>query len=250
MKFSYSVFQIDQGTSEIGNSSYQYWIILGGNGQITWQEQTWVITAHDMIDIPSDCVLKIYAESDLSIGKITLTDFYATNTKVIHYVSSQTELLRKTFYYGLELTGTPHPHKKHLMNLLDQIMAEILFSMPYEKMVQSPFLFGLIDQLNDNFTSSDLHIGELLETTGYSPAYVRRIFLKEVGVTPVEFLNNRRIERAKELLKKSERNLPIKEIAERSGYLDPYYFSRIFKKSTGLTPGAYRKAHWADADKK
>lgn len=65
------------------------------------------------------------------------------------------------------------------------------------------------------------------------------LFKRKTSHTPVEFLNNLRIQQACQLLDLT--NLNISEISEKLGFSDPFYFSRVFKKSIGLSPRDYRK---------
>ena len=58
------------------------------------------------------------------------------------------------------------------------------------------------------------------------------------GKTLVELITDLRMELAQKLL--AQKELPVKEIAGRCGYSDQFYFSRIFKKQTGLSPKEYR----------
>ena len=74
---------------------------------------------------------------------------------------------------------------------------------------------------------------------GLSPSHFAGLFLRHTGHPPVEYLIRARIGRACQLLDFTD--LPIKEIAQKVGYPDPYYFSRIFKKVTASSPGAYRR---------
>jgi beta-lactam-binding protein with PASTA domain len=64
-------------------------------------------------------------------------------------------------------------------------------------------------------------------------------FKNKTGVNFIDYLTNIRIERAKELLADSD--VSIKEICSEVGYADPNYFSRIFKKVTGVTPTEYKE---------
>lgn len=71
-----------------------------------------------------------------------------------------------------------------------------------------------------------------------SPYYFSKLFKEEAGENFIEYLTKVRIAHAKELLRNPA--LSIKEICILSGYSDPNYFSRIFKKQEGLTPSEYR----------
>jgi len=79
---------------------------------------------------------------------------------------------------------------------------------------------------------------ELAATLGVSEDYLSHIFRQEVGLSPWEFLNRYRVQRAKELLRTTA--LPILEVAGRVGFSDLSYFNRVFRKHVGCTPGVYR----------
>ena len=67
--------------------------------------------------------------------------------------------------------------------------------------------------------------------------HFRRLFQQCTGVPPGQYLLNLRINRAKRLL---EEPLTIAEVAYRAGFSDPYYFSRLFKQKTGVSPKKWR----------
>jgi two-component system response regulator YesN len=71
-----------------------------------------------------------------------------------------------------------------------------------------------------------------------SPYYFSKLFKEETGENFIECLTNIRIEKAKQLLQNKE--VSIKNICVETGYSDPNYFSRIFKKQVGITPTEYR----------
>ena len=71
--------------------------------------------------------------------------------------------------------------------------------------------------------------------------YFRKIFADSTGATPLQFLTQKRIAYAKQLLKtRKGTGLNIKEVALRAGFSDPYYFSRVFKKQTGYSPANWQ----------
>lgn len=87
--------------------------------------------------------------------------------------------------------------------------------------------------------SENLYLDKMAEVFNTTPKYFSNFFKKAFGVNFVEHLNKIRISHAKELLKGSE--IPVNEIGERIGYLNPSTFSSTFKKYCGITPSEYRK---------
>ena len=85
---------------------------------------------------------------------------------------------------------------------------------------------------------SRLDIEGLAELSHLSKDHFIRLFRKEMGTTPLNYINSRRIETAQ--LKLATELLPVKAIAYALGFEDHAYFSRLFKKSTGITPLQYR----------
>lgn len=94
------------------------------------------------------------------------------------------------------------------------------------------------EYIEENF-SKEISLNEISEELNISSYYFSKLFKDETGEGFVEYLTRRRIEKAKEMLKDPE--ISIKEIGSECGYSDPNYFSRIFKKSTGMTPTEYKE---------
>lgn len=84
-----------------------------------------------------------------------------------------------------------------------------------------------------------LRIGELANAAGVSERTLLRRFRSVLGLTPVQYLQALRLERARELLESSRDS--IDRITQRVGYEDVSSFRRLFKQSTGLSPAEYRR---------
>lgn len=84
----------------------------------------------------------------------------------------------------------------------------------------------------------DISLEKMAKDIGISPYYLSKLFKESEGVTYIDYVTGLRIDYAKEQLNKSEKS--IKEICREAGYKDPNYFSRIFKKWTGVTPTEFR----------
>lgn len=88
--------------------------------------------------------------------------------------------------------------------------------------------------------TADLSLKAMSEWLNVNASYLSTLFKKEVGIPLTDFVNRQRIEQAKKLLVVTE--LPTKTIAQMCGIPDIYYFSRLFKKRTGVTPKLYRES--------
>lgn len=86
--------------------------------------------------------------------------------------------------------------------------------------------------------SQQISLTDLSEKFGYTASYINRIFKKEYGVSPLQYLTGLKISRSKEILEKNP-EMNIKSVAQSVGYDDARYFSRIFKNETGMTPSAW-----------
>jgi YesN/AraC family two-component response regulator len=82
--------------------------------------------------------------------------------------------------------------------------------------------------------SEAISLESLSKSAYLSPVYLSKIFKEETGDSPINYLINMRLNKAKELLE--EGDLSIKTIAKSVGYNDAYYFSKLFKKHFGVSP--------------
>ena len=87
--------------------------------------------------------------------------------------------------------------------------------------------------------SRKIGLEEIASHCATSVSHFCLLFRRSTSHTPVEYLNNLRIQQACQLLDLT--TLKISEIAEQLGFSDPFYFSRVFKKSIGQSPKEYRK---------
>ena len=87
----------------------------------------------------------------------------------------------------------------------------------------------------------NLSIDDICKKISYSKAYVFRQFKSATGKSVMDYYTELKIKEAKRLIK--ENRLSVKEIAEKLCFDTPNYFSKTFKKKTGVTPTKYKKTH-------
>ncbi len=109
---------------------------------------------------------------------------------------------------------------------------------------RSTLITPAIRFVEKNYGNTEINNEFLAKKCCISEVYLRQLFLKEMGMTPKQFVLEVRMEKAKQLL--SEGMRMVGEISELCGFSNPYHFSRIFKEKLGLTPGEYRKQNMID----
>lgn len=133
------------------------------------------------------------------------------------------------------LESNPDLVAAHVVADLILLMLRDRSHAPEDQLVRSAATFLL-----DNFAAPDLSLGDLAAALGISAAQLSRRFRAARGVTPVGYLRNLRLQKARELL--AETNDTLQVIAEQSGYRSAFYLSRVFTNHTGQSPSAYRRA--------
>jgi len=97
---------------------------------------------------------------------------------------------------------------------------------------------SVLEYIHDHL-DSPVTISQLANIVNLNPTYFSNRFSKLLGTSPLQYVNKRRIEKAQELLLGTDETLY--QIGLQVGFSDEYYFSRLFKKTVGISPDHYRK---------
>lgn len=107
------------------------------------------------------------------------------------------------------------------------------FSEPVEKLRES---------IIQNYSRSEYALDEVIRQMPFHYDYLRKLFKKEVGMSPLEYMTSLRMKNAEMLLTAMWANgYSVSEIARMCGFDDALYFSRVFKKNYGCSPTTYAK---------
>jgi two-component system response regulator YesN len=129
---------------------------------------------------------------------------------------------------------------KELKEALYIIFERISSNISDDTRVLSLTIKRAVSMVNE-FYKDGITLDQIAARLNITPEYLGTLFFKEMGIYFSTYIKEFRIKKAKELL--ISRELKTYEIAEQIGYSDPKYFSRVFKESTGLTPGEYQRAY-------
>lgn len=102
-----------------------------------------------------------------------------------------------------------------------------------------PIFAAVCEDIASRYTDPALSVAQVAARAGVSEVHLRRIFHSEADTSPVKYILYLRLEHAKNLL--TDSNYRMEEVAHASGFSDPYYFSRVFHRAVGMTPGEFRR---------
>lgn len=101
-------------------------------------------------------------------------------------------------------------------------------------------LKSAVEYIEEKYAEESISLNDVAAVIDVSPNYFSAIFSQEMGVTFIEYVTKKRMDKAKKLLRQSD--MHTAEIAMEVGYKDPHYFSFVFKKTQGCTPREYRNS--------
>lgn len=183
-----------------------------------------------------------YAENfhDFCETSIIVDSFpFSATDSVLYFLDDK----RKTFTLLADIlcdiAQSNEPRRIIIMSCLWEVLCQLICS--WSALSNDSVIVRSIRQaLEDNIANPDFCLTSCLADTGFCPDYARRCFKREMGCSPQEYFSMLRIRTAQKMLMNSDLNgYTVKQIAYLSGFADPYYFSKLFRKLTGTSPSEY-----------
>ena len=140
------------------------------------------------------------------------------------------------YYDEIKKYKTFEEAKKWVLSVFEAIAATILNT----RVLKAKKIIETAVQYIDAHFNEAVTLEKIAEKVYVSPNYLSRLFSNEMGRSFMEYLTDRRMEKAKLML--GEQDAKASEVGEKVGYDNPHYFSRIFKKHTGMSPLAYKES--------
>ncbi|MFD3400510.1 helix-turn-helix domain-containing protein [Kribbella sp. NPDC058693] len=119
------------------------------------------------------------------------------------------------------------------------VVTDLVLMLHRAQASQDELVHSAMTYLNEYYASPDVSLNELAAELGLSPSQLSRRFRAVRGITPVAYLRDLRLQKARELL--TETNDTLQVVAEQAGYRSAFYLSRVFSSHTGQSPSAYRR---------
>lgn len=169
-------------------------------------------------------IIAIHFESDIGERKIE------------NYTFRNYHAVQNLFFEILDIWKKKEPgYYYSAMSIFYQILEKLSASETSPSDTQTGRLFAeAINYMEENFLSPDFSVDEMVKKSCMSNTYFRKFFKERYALTPIAYVTAKRIEYADRLLSKCKYS--VKEVAEKCGFEDEKYFSRVIKNHYGVSP--------------
>ncbi len=152
---------------------------------------------------------------------------YDTSAQTLHYVQRYHEM---ALWEKVELRGA-------MLMLMSHFISQAKLRLRTHDERMKRVLYYIHSHICDS-----IELNQLAAEACVTKAYLVRLFKQRFGISPIQYINKKKVERAQLLLFTTDK--PVKELAYILGFSDQNYFIRLFHKLTGSTPQEYRRKQW------
>lgn len=220
--------------------------IISGSGVVSCDRQIAYPKKGDIYLLPAGLDQEYYSDSDDPWIKLWfnadgvliqhLLAAYKINRKICFPDSGGGELIERIHQILLSEGLTPYEIQTRCSSVFFELVQRLAKETENDEKLSAA---ATVKQYIEQNAEKPLCVDNLAALISHSVSQTIRIFKKEYGITPYEYLLLQKLERAKLLLKNT--NMRIKDISKALSFSDEHYFSGLFREKTGVSPGEYRR---------
>ena len=229
--------------------------VVDGKGEFNIQGQRFPVKANDFViinpqvehtelsspDEPLEYI--VLGINGLSFSNLTPVSEGGHPFSFFNLRDEQKDILRYLNAMVQEATSQQMSFELVCHNLLEILLIKILrhqhFDLEVGKQSKATKDISFIKHYLETYYHESIQLEDLASMTHLSRFYISHSFKKEIGMSPMEYLIDIRIKESKILLRTT--NYSISQVADIVGFTTPTYFSKQFRKSTGISPTDYRE---------
>lgn len=223
---------------------YNCEIIISGSGTVEFGGKTHTVTkgdvyilppgmAHSYFSSPYDPWIKMFFCVSGSLAENLMREYDLSGAHIVH-APGLYGVFRDFFNHSFNKSVPIRETTRGGALIFHRFVQELSESIPHGNSTPGQQLKEYIEQNSDK----SLTVTDMAEHICRSPSQTIRIFRKEFGTTPYEYYLEKRIELACNILCSS--NISVKGVSDMLGFPDESYFSKVFSKKMGISPGKYK----------
>jgi AraC-like DNA-binding protein len=237
---------------------YLIHLVLSGKGTFQTAGRTWDVQPGDLFLAVPNQLIAYTADAEQpweycwvgfngACAHALVSQLPFTGDEPVHHTKDP-DSLRRALSEIFRARG-PEPQDEaamvgYLYLFMAALMKETRDRKPRAASSANQYVLNAIKYIQFNY-SHDISIDDVAASVGISRSHLYRVFMSNVGKSPIDYLTEYRVNEACKLLRSG--SLSIAEVAVSVGFFDQFYFSRVFKKSQGMPPSKYVARHLAEA---
>lgn len=220
------------------HSSWELIFCTSGSGELIFDSKTLRYSANEIALIPP-----LLSHSNVSMAGFTnihinMADATLSQSEPTIISADPNGFLLNAFTAAFYFYSSSFEGRTALLHLYGQLIASII-TLYQPKQGHSEIVHQIADNILSNYSDCGYDVSLYLNRLPFSAEYLKKLFKKEVGLTPHQFLTDKRLDSAANILANFYSKGNISEVARLCGFSDPLYFSRLFKKKFGVPPRDY-----------
>ncbi len=234
-----SISKTEPNTIKYPLHTHSHWEIMyyiSGSGYLKTNEKNIDFSVGSIIAVPPDTPHGSVSEKgfcNISIG--------ANFSHLLHF-DSPILTNDNSYLEGKTLANLIYNNRfggENLLSSLCEAFAHFFIENVNTENQTKAAVHKIAKEIQQSYNLPDVNVSVFLDQSGYSRDYIRNCFTKEMGLSPVAFLANERIKKARKFIEIYGRSIPLNRICEMCGYVDYIYFSKTFTRLVGISPKAY-----------
>ncbi len=226
----------EAGTASVkGRDFHALSVRIEGDSSFVCGTESYNVGKGDMLYIPSDCDFVIDTHEHEAVIAVHFDIIDADFHTMEAFKPKNPEIMIDLFYKMYRAWRAKEIGYEYR---IDSLFSRVLEGMVSERFNDThgirPDFSTLLGFLHANFTDPSLTVESLAKRMSVSTTYLRLLFCENFGISPIKYLTRLRIDYATRLLESGY--YTVEEVAKLSGYVDPKYFSTVYKRSTGESP--------------
>ena len=216
---------------------------LEGAGRVIVEGESIPFEAGTVLCIPPHTLFYKVSDTGFRDLRLVCHKFGTNGTQVTLLKDDPSQSIEALMRLMLRMFWDPLAGDERILQQLFTTVEQIVQYRLEEQQPRRSQVKRMLAALQTDFTDPDFTLERVFCNEGYCPNHLRRLFKEETDCTPLEYLIRLRLHHAKRLMAQNkELHASVAQIALMSGFRDPCYFSRIFKKKEGISPAQYMKS--------
>lgn len=216
--------------------------LKGAGGKISAENLEQSYGAHEIAVIPPNCK---YLLTDADPDDIHVVIEHATLSLKQPRIFPDVENggIRHAAEQACAFINSDTHNKDGVLSALGNLLVCYIQTFSAEEKF-SPITRTVQNEIDRRVSDTTFSLEKFLKSLPLNYDYIRKLYKKETGVTPLDYLTGKRMQLAQLFIlcrvSNKYSDYTVSQLAEACGYADPLYFSRVFKKNFGVSPGEYK----------